>query len=448
MASSKFSAQRAKHAGGDPEARNRQLLAVEADIQAGRLSDAATALNALAQSDPNDARVYVSGWLLANKAGNLDAALYSARRAVEMAPTAALAHYCLSETEHRRGDNAAARLSINQALMIEPANLTYRELAVNLAFAQADFATAEFHLRRAFALDSSIPGIKTMIGNALRHQSKFDEAETWLTDALALNDQDVEALHGLAMVAYLRDERKSAQQYLSRALQLRPTDAGFAYLDAVFRGEAPAVAPESMTLHLIDSDASRIDTQATSVSRASVAQRVAGAIVERYPDRKLNVLDLGCGTGLLAAALGRIDGYFVGVDLSMPMIETAKKRDVYSRFHHVNLLDALSATDGSEYEVIVATDVFIYLGKLDVAITDAFKVLRPGGWLFFSCEHADDDGPDFVVHKNMHYAQSRRYIKKLLSASGFAEPHIEDIDPSTEQSSDLSGFIVSVQKPT
>ena len=113
----------------------------------------------------------------------------------------------------------------------------------------------------------------------------------------------------------------------------------------------------------------------------------------------------------------------------------------------MNLLDALEATDANEYEVIVAADVFIYLGALDAAIDNAFKVLRPGGSMFFSCEDTPDDGPDFVVRKSMRYAQSQKYVKRLLDATGFAVPSIEAIDVRMEQDEAITGFLVSVQKP-
>ena len=449
MAGSKFSLPPAKRAGDNFEASGRQLLAVEADIEAGRLSDAAAMLNELAKSNPKDARVYITGWLLGNKAGNPAASLYSARRAVDLAPMSAMAHFCLGESERAAGNAAAASASINRALMLEPANVQYREFAVNLAYAQSDFAAAEVHLRRAFAQNEDFHGIKTMIGNALRHQSKFDEAEKWLTDALTIHDDDTEALHGLAMIAYLRDDRATAQRYLARAIALRPTDAGFAYLDAVFRGEAPAKAPEYLTQRLVHTDSGRVETQASSSSQSSVVQTLAAAILGRYPDRKLNLLDLGCGTGQLGLALGRIEGFFVGVDISMPLLEAAKKHGIYSRFHHVNLQDALDATDANEYEVIVAADVFTYLGALDAAIANVFKVLRSGGWLFSSCERApeSDNEADFVVQKSMHYAHSEHYVKRLLAAAGFAVPVIDAVELRGDANGAATSFTVFVQKP-
>ena len=447
MAGSKFSLPPVKRPDGDAEARDRQLLAVESDIQAGRLAEAASMLNELGQADPNDPRVYVAGWMLAKKAGNAAAALQSAERVVGLAPKESFAHYCLSEAQQRLGNVAAARTSIDHALMLAPTNLRFRELAVDLAMAQADFAAAEAHLRTAFAQDQDIPGIKTMIGNALRYQSKIEEARTWLSEAVVINPDDVDALHGLAMVAYLGDDLAAAQRYIAAAILLRPTDAGYLYMDSVFRGETPSQPPEAMTRGLFDRYANRFDTHLVGALKYRVPQKVAAAILTRFPDRKLNILDLGCGTGLLAASLGRIDGFFIGVDLSKPMLDEAAKHNVYARLHQVNLLDALEATDANEYEVIVACDVFIYLGALDAAIANAFKVLRPGGWMFFSCEDTPDDGPDFVVRKSMRYAQSRQYVKRLLGTAGFSTPLIEEIDVRMEQDGAIAGFLVSVQKP-
>ena len=117
MAGSKFSLSPVKRAGDDFEARGRQLLAVEADIEAGRLSEAASMLNEIAKASPKDARVYITGWLLGNKAGNPAASLYSARRAVELAPMSAMAHFCLGESERSGGNPAAASASSLPFLM-------------------------------------------------------------------------------------------------------------------------------------------------------------------------------------------------------------------------------------------------------------------------------------------------------------------------------------------
>ena len=448
MADSRYALpQAAKRGAAEAEALNRQLRAVEADIQAGRLIEAAASLNQLVAANPNDGRLYVAGWLLANKAGNVEAAFQSAERAVALAPTSGTALYCLSDAEHKRGNIDAARRSIKQALMQAPSNLLYLQHAINLANSQSDFAHAEKHLRTVYAHNPDLPSIKMMIGSALRHQSKIDEAEPWLNEASALDADDASAHHGLAMIAYLRDQHDAALAHISRALRVQPDDADFLYLKAIFSGVTPAAQPEAMTRALFDPYAKNFDAHLLGPLKYRVPQMIAQMILERFPERNINLLDLGCGTGLLGAALGAINGYFVGVDLSMPMLAEANKHNVYSRLHNVNLLDALDATDGGEYEVIVAADVFVYVGALDAAIRDCFKVLRPGGWLFFSCESAPEGGPDFILRKSMRYAQTTTYVERLLNAAGFTAPSLQAIDLRMEQDAVIPGYLVAVQKP-
>ncbi len=448
MADSRYSLPKVtQRAAVQAEALNRQLLAVEADVQAGRLSEAAVTLNQLVAAYPNDGRIYVAGWQLANSANNLDAAYQSAERAVALAPMSGTPYYCLSHTQQKRGDIDAARQNIDKALMMAPDNLRFREHAVNLANAQSDHVDAEKHLRLAFAQNENIPGIKTMIGNCLRYQSKLEESQEWLTEAIVLTPNDADAQHGLAMIAYLRDQTADAIKHLELALLQRPNDEGFLYLRAVFNGETPGHQPEAMARGLFDRYAKAFDLHLVGALKYRVPQIVSKMILSNYPDRNLNILDLGCGTGLVGAALGPIGGYFVGVDLSLPMLQQAEKHKVYSRLHHVNLLDALAATDASEYEVIVAADVLIYLGGLDVAIRDCFKVLKPGGWFYFSCELASEGGADFVLHKSMRYAHTISYVKQLLASCGFASPMIDEIDLRMEKGSVIAGFLVAVQKP-
>ncbi|MBL8310381.1 MAG: tetratricopeptide repeat protein [Burkholderiales bacterium] len=421
--------------------------AVEADIRAGRLREAAIALNALQQQDADDARIYVCGWMLAKEAGNLSSALKAAERAAELSPMQALPHYCLADAQRALGQTKEARDSIEKAVALMPDDLKFRETAVNLATALGDHAAAERHLRFAFSRNPNVPGIKSMIGAALRSQSKLDEAREFFAGAVADNPEDAHAHFGLAMVAHDQGQPEKATLHINDALRLHPDDPEFNYLRAVFAGETPARQPEGMTRAVFDQYAVRFDTHLVGALKYRVPQRIAALITEKFPARKLSILDLGCGTGLLGASLGAIDGHFVGVDLSMPMIDEAKKHKAYTRFHHVNLLDALDATDANEFEVIVAADVMIYVGALETPLRDAFKVLKPGGWLFFSCERAPEDGPDLVVEKSLRYSHKESHVRRLLAEDGYVEVAIEDVDLRTEGGVAIPGYIVAAQKP-
>jgi len=174
---------------------------------------------------------------------------------------------------------------------------------------------------------------------------------------------------------------------------------------------------------------------------------IAERIHEWHPDRKGDILDLGCGTGLLGASLGPINGVLVGVDLSQNMITQATRHNVYDRFHLVNLLDALSATPGDLYNVVTALDVMIYVGKLDQVIPDAYRILAPGGRFVFSCESGPDARTDYMLHDNYRYTHQRPYVQRLLEESGFTGITLEDRVIRQELGEPVQGFLVIALKP-
>jgi predicted TPR repeat methyltransferase len=168
-------------------------------------------------------------------------------------------------------------------------------------------------------------------------------------------------------------------------------------------------------------------------------------IKQWHPDRKGDVLDLGCGTGLLGVSLGPIEGVLVGVDLSAGMLEQAGRHRVYDSFHHVNLLDALLATPASLYHVIAALDVFVYVGCLDAAIPNALRVLLPGGRFVFSCETGGTG--DYALQSSYRYTHQRDYVQRLLGAAGFEDVSMKNLILRHEANQPVEGFLVVARKP-
>jgi len=114
--------------------------------------------------------------------------------------------------------------------------------------------------------------------------------------------------------------------------------------------------------------------------------------VEYIPDGA-RVLDLGCGAGRTSVALAEIGLDVVGVDLSEPMVATAREQarlaGVEARFQVMNAMD-LRFPDAS-FDVALFSYNGIELvpglqGKRRV-LDEVFRVLRPGGRFIF-CAHS------------------------------------------------------------
>ena len=210
---------------------------------------------------------------------------------------------------------------------------------------------------------------------------------------------------------------------------------------------APKAQPVAMVQQLFDEYADRFDKHLVEYLKYDLPKRVARMIREKHPDLAVSVLDLGCGTGLLGASLGRIGGAFVGVDLSQKMLEQAKRLDVYSRLRLNDLLDELRLIEAESFDYVTANDVFIYVGDVSAVIPAIHRVLRRGGTLIFSCEAASESEDALVLRPSRRYAHSRKSIEALCRDAGFSytfEPMVlrEDGDGAPA----VTGFLVTANK--
>lgn len=426
--------------------RTRQFQAIDLDIQDGRLSDAAQALTRLQSEDAEDVRVYVAGWLLARRAGKEELAMHSARCATEIAPAMAMPHYCLAESLRTAGDLTAAQTAIDEAQRLEPGNLKFRESAINLAMFSGNFRVAEILLRRTIEQSPSIPGLKTLLASSLRNQGKQDEAQHCFNEALQENHDDAHALYGLAMLAFARGDLGGAQAHVERAIQIKPEDAELHFLQQVFVGETPAGQPPSMIRAIADEVAARYDAE-QSAAGYDAPSKIAGRIIAQYPNRNLNILDLGCGTGLLGKAVGRIGGHFAGVDLSQAMLEHADRRKSYARLHRVDIRDALAATQADNYDVVVAADVLAAVGPCEDLLNGAFKVLKPGGTLYVAARSSHEPGASSTLEKDLGYSHGTNRFLVALREAGFVDPELDEVVLRTIAGKPVAGFIAQATKP-
>jgi SAM-dependent methyltransferase len=99
------------------------------------------------------------------------------------------------------------------------------------------------------------------------------------------------------------------------------------------------------------------------------------------------ILDAGCGSGLLSAALRERGALVTGIDGSPGMLEVARRRlgpDVDLRV--VDLADPLPFADGA-FDDVIASLVLHYLRDWGPALAELRRVLTPGGRLLVSVDH-------------------------------------------------------------
>mmetsp|Transcript_63559 Transcript_63559/g.139280 ORF Transcript_63559/g.139280 Transcript_63559/m.139280 type:complete len:225 (-) Transcript_63559:37-711(-) len=161
------------------------------------------------------------------------------------------------------------------------------------------------------------------------------------------------------------------------------------------------------------------------------------------------VVDLGCGTGLCGRALRSraAVGCLVGVDLSACMLARAKQEGGYDELYQRDLLAHLQREGSDAVDLLLACDVFIYLRSLEKVVTEGHRVLRPGGFFFFSTEAATvEEAPEGLVQRaSGRYAHSRDYVEGLTDRR-FQILDAETIDLRIEDDLPLPGDCYLLQR--
>ena len=437
--------QSATTASNDPSLQG--LMQAERFIQQRQFKEAAGVLNQLQTQVIGDPRIFMMGMRLAEAAGQPESALKAARQAVKISPQWAPAVLDLALLLARQNKFVDAADEAQKAVALAPGHLPTLHGAIDIAHRAGFAALALEFLPKAIELaaPNHLP-YKRQMAQDLAALGRRDEAIALFNELLANSPDDQVALVGLADASLASGDKATAQQTWDKLVTLDPSNESYRFNQQVANGQIPPVLPESATRALFDDMAGVFDQHLVGSLGYKLPKQVADWILQKYPSRELNVLDLGCGTGLLGVCLGPLQGYIVGVDLSSKMIEQAVRHGVYYSIHQVGILDALQGTPENLYEVVAALDVFTYLGDLSQAIPNAHRVAKPNGYVIFSCERALETEADWLLRPTKRYAQKQSHVESLCRAAGFAEVTVQDTTIRFEGTEPINGFLVVARK--
>jgi ubiquinone/menaquinone biosynthesis C-methylase UbiE len=137
--------------------------------------------------------------------------------------------------------------------------------------------------------------------------------------------------------------------------------------------------------HPLDEAMSRAVGGETVADYKTIGQIEAQLLRSLGLARGMHLVDLGCGSGRLAAELhGVLDITYVGIDIIQSLLDYAKtKAPTYQFIRHRDLSIPLSA--GSA-DMICAFSLFTHLLHTEtyIYLEEAVRVLKPGGRMVFS----------------------------------------------------------------
>lgn len=200
------------------------------------------------------------------------------------------------------------------------------------------------------------------------------------------------------------------------------------FLAAVRGSDSGGSAPEAYVAQLFDSYADEFDTHTVQSLRYQGHSRLIAylptlAETGLAPPRFAAVLDLGCGTGLcgpLLAPMLQTGGRLDGVDLSAAMLAEASRRGLYAELAQADIAAHLQAAV-QQYDLLLAADVFIYIGDLAAVFAAAACALLPSGIFCFTAElvAASAAQEEIKLTPHLRFQHSERYLRRLAAQHGF-----------------------------
>jgi predicted TPR repeat methyltransferase len=165
----------------------------------------------------------------------------------------------------------------------------------------------------------------------------------------------------------------------------------------------------------------------------------------RKPAFFKRAIDLGCGTGLAAAAFAKEVDYFTGIDLSPRMIEQAKATGLYAELVVNDMLEGLRVRPDACADLVLAADAMVYVPDLVPVLTEVSRVLAAGGLLAFTLERNAGDG--VILGEGLRYAHSPHYVRNALMLAGLTSSQIEEQSFRNENNMPVPGLVVVAAKP-
>jgi predicted TPR repeat methyltransferase len=365
-------------------------------------------------------------------------------------PMSSDAIFTEAELAYSEGRIGEADMLCRQALRSRPTHPAALHLLGKIHFDRGDHAEAIRILRQSLAYYSSNHVAWLDLAVAYRAFDHPSEAVDSLRRAICIQPKFFQAYGRLATLYYeLGNLDDAAELYKEWASKDPGNPEVLHMLAATGRGKAPDRCSPTFVRTHFNKIANTFDKRLIEDLGYTGHKIACTALETNRPAGSLlgKVLDAGCGTGLCGPILRPYCRELIGVDLSDEMLERARNRAAYDELIAAEICDFVASRE-NEFDAILSSDVFIYIGALEQPLKAAHGSLKPNGLLIITFEALLDNGTDpYRLGIHGRYSHSDHYIRSSLSNFDFEVLSIAKEPIRRELSKDVIGYIAIARKP-
>lgn len=304
----------------------------------------------------------------------------------------------------------------------------------------SEWQAAADSLMRALELDPQRAGLWLVCGQCQLRLGFVDLAMQAFDRAVTVDPNLIEAWSSRGSLLRELNHLEEAGKSFERAISLGadPVLHGY-YLASVKDSEPPPAPPRQYVEALFDDYAADFQTHLVEKLQYQAHKSLIHPLL-KVGQRYHSVLDLGCGSGLCGPLIYPLADSIDGIDVSKAMLAQARQLGVYRDLTHADLTAFLTETTRSA-DLVLAADVFIYVGELSDVFRAIRRILEPTGCFAFTVELSLEKH-DIHLLPSLRYAHSESYIRHLANSHGFTVQNIFTAPLRYDQLQPVQGLYV------
>lgn len=392
--------------------------------------------------------------------------------AIKYQPQHSEAHSHLAQIYQQQNKITEAIDHYQKSIDVNPHHANTQINLGSLLVKQGDFADAVKHFEQALETEPKNIDALFNVGTTLILLNKPDEALKYFMQLLPLQPE-AETYYNIGVIYMAKDRHQDAIYYFNEAVkkkpdyfdallnlgatylkienysaaienyekagQLQPDNKEVQYiLKALQQHNAPDAAPPEYLKHLFDQYAPYFEKHLEYLDY-KVPQLLFSAVVEEIgkPEKSLEILDLGCGTGLAGEKFHPLAKRLIGIDLSEKMLDVAKQKSIYDELKVADVEQALE--EFHHLDLIIAADVFTYIGNLELIFKKASQALKNKGIFAFTTEKTAEY--PFILQQSARYAHNKQYIEELAAQNELKILHFSSVILRTQKNQPVEGYL-------
>jgi predicted TPR repeat methyltransferase len=386
--------------------------------------------------------LYMLGTLYAEQ-GNLQKASSYLLQAASHAPRSPMIQNNLGNVYLQSGEYEEAVLCYQKTLKID-ASVIEANYNLGQAFAQlGKLHEAVGCYEKSVAQQPHYFSAWFNLGKMALMLGQYEKAIAAFRQALAIQPNSLLTMHSLGSALAVDEQNNEAICCYERLLEMKPEDESARHALATLKGERTERAPKGHISAVFDELSGSFEQHLGELGY-EIPTLIYQLLIEQTREdvQFKRMLDMGCGTGLAGPLFGKHAEALDGVDLSANMIELARAKGLYNHLERADYIEYLQQSD-RKYDLMLATDVFVYQGDLKPVFQLVAKSSLANGWFLFSVELSEGD--DYQLCPTGRYAQSAAYVERLAKEFGFSVRVERDVTVREEQSRAVPGKIYLLQ---